>query len=224
MAASPAITCPHCDKKFKPKVSVQGKKIKCPFCAHPFAVPGDSSDATVNDPPGKTMAEKKKANPDQAKAAPPAQTAPEAKNPDDEFDDNPDPYGVKDQDLTPRCPNCAKELANENAIICIYCGYNTLTREVSFTKKTVKTTAGRHFKYLLVPIGAATFLFSAVIFLLYYSAVSPYHVNNTMFEFTDHESMRMWSTVTILTWIWGSGLFCFKKFFEKPKPDEIVID
>ena len=24
--------------------------------------------------------------------------------------------------------------------------------------------------------------------------------------------------------IWGAGVFCFKKFIEKPKPDEVVVD
>ena len=36
-----AVTCPECDKKFKPKSDVRGKKIKCPFCKEAFTVPAE---------------------------------------------------------------------------------------------------------------------------------------------------------------------------------------
>ncbi len=45
-----------------------------------------------------------------------------------------------------------------------------------------------------------------------------------MMSFTNHESIRMWSTVFWLFVIWCAGMFCFKKFIEKPKPDEISLD
>ena len=38
-AEAVVVACPECEKKFKPKGDVQGKKIKCPFCKEPFVVP-----------------------------------------------------------------------------------------------------------------------------------------------------------------------------------------
>ena len=35
----------------------------------------------------------------------------------------------------PRCPLCAKELDPPDAIICIHCGFNTVTRVKADTKK-----------------------------------------------------------------------------------------
>ena len=39
MAVSLIVTCPECEKKFKPKSDVSGQKIKCPFCEEKFVVP-----------------------------------------------------------------------------------------------------------------------------------------------------------------------------------------
>jgi DNA-directed RNA polymerase subunit RPC12/RpoP len=220
MAGNVVITCPECEKRFKPKADVQGKKIKCPFCAHPFAVPA---------PRPVKAAKADKGKPDGAKASKPkpanAKPAPEAKNaePEDEFGENPNPYDVKQVALVPRCPNCTAEMG-EHDVICLECGYNTLTRQWGKTEKTLGITFERHIKYLAPAIGAATFAIGSIIFLLYYCLVSPYHVEKTMVEFTDHESIRMWTTVVFLAWTWGAGVFCFKKFIEKPKPDELSLD
>jgi DNA-directed RNA polymerase subunit RPC12/RpoP len=237
MAVIPVVSCPKCEKKFKPKAEVAGKKIKCPFCAHPFTAPAakekegkngnaksakETKDAKNPKTPreGAGKASDAKAKPEPAAAVAPA-PAEEKKPERDEFESDPDPYGVKNQDLTIRCPHCAKEMASANATICLHCGYNTLTRERGKTDKVFGLTFDRHMKYLLPAIGAATFVFFSVVFLLYYALVSPYHVDDTMFSFTDHESLRMWCTVIFLSWIYGAGTFCFKRFLEQPKPEEV---
>ena len=216
MAGNIVITCPECEKKFKPKADVQGKKIKCPLCGEAFAVP--AAKVTKSD----------KGKPDsvkQVKAKPPAAKSIEQTKADleDEFAENPNPYGVKQIDMVPRCPNCTAEMG-EHDIICLECGYNTLTRQWGKTEKTVGLTFQRHLIYLLPAIGAAAFSLFSILFLLYYTVVSPFHVEKTMFSFTDHESMRMWTTVIFLAWLWGAGMFCFKKFIEHPKPEEISLD
>ena len=43
-----------------------------------------------------------------------------------------------------RCPHCTKEL-EPGAIICLWCGYNTQTRVLGQTTKTVEKTGGEHF-------------------------------------------------------------------------------
>jgi hypothetical protein len=34
----------------------------------------------------------------------------------------------------------------------------------------------------------------------------------------------MWGSVAFLFWLYGAGLFCIKKFIEKPKPDDILVE
>src|SRR5579864_2485051 len=96
------ITCPECRKKFKGKGDLQGKKIRCPFCKAPFTVPEMGEAA-----PSKPAAKPAKA----AKAAPKPPAFP------GEEDDNPNPYGVTELDLAPRCPNCANEMESEEAVV-----------------------------------------------------------------------------------------------------------
>src|SRR5438128_880286 len=140
MAVAVVVTCPECDKKFKPKSDVSGKKIKCPFCAQPFVVPAPKA------------AKPDKGKPDGAKAGKdkPAQAKPAAPSPQeaDDLDGSPDPYAVKQVELVPRCPNCTDEMGPHD-IICLSCGYNTLTRQWGKTEKKKGNTFGRRLKYLL---------------------------------------------------------------------------
>ncbi|HZZ82868.1 MAG TPA: hypothetical protein VFE62_30490 [Gemmataceae bacterium] len=223
------VTCPECEKKFKPKADVSGKKIKCPFCTHQFVVPGEK--AANGDAKSKPM-KSDKARPD-AKAKPAGKGKPDTKpkpvaeptqSADPDLDKDENPYGVNHVELVPRCPNCTEEMENEHATICLYCGYNTMTREWGKTEKTIGVTWKRQILYSLPAIGSATYVFFTIIFLIYYCVVSPYDVEGTMMSFSDHESMRMWTTVVNLVFIWAAGMFCFQKFIAKPKPDEIKLD
>ena len=204
-AAGAIITCPECEKKFKPKTDVRGKKIKCPFCSHSFVAPiGDK-------------AKEVEGAPEDAKTH----------NPD--FDADPNPYGVKTVDLVPRCPNCTAEMG-EHDFICLDCGYNTLTRQWGKTEKTRGITFGQHLKYLLPAIGSLVFMFFTVNCLVYYSVVYPFHITFLddwwagKLGLLDHESMRLLTTIAFLMVMWAAGMYCFKMFIEKPKPDEIQLD
>lgn len=224
MAEIPPVTCPECEKRFKPKTDVRGKKIKCPFCKSPIAVPAEA--AEKKNGKAKKSEAVKAAKPQSAgkKGQPPTVTA-AAPNPPptDDDDGNPDPYGVKNVELVPRCPNCTEEMGPHD-IICLACGYNTMTRTWGKTEKTVGLTFGRHLVYLLPALGAAAFVVFSVLFLIFSGTAAPHLLYNTMFEFLDSESMRMWGTVVVLVWIFGGGIFCMKRFIEKPKPDEIQLD
>ncbi len=219
MADALVVTCPECEKKFKPKSDVRGKKIKCPFCTSPFVVP-----AGRNGKPSKAKAEAAKAAKDEPEAKPPepAPPAPPAPQDDDEFNAGDNPYGVKNVELVPRCLNCTHEMGTHD-IICLSCGYNTLTRQWGKTEKTYGNTTGRHLLYLLPAIGAAAFIVFAILFLIFYGTVAPYLLDGTFLWWLDSEAMRMWCAVIVLGWIFGGGAFCMKKFIEKPKPDEIEM-
>lgn len=236
MSASPIITCPECAKKFKGRGDLLGKKIKCPFCAKPFVV---SADAPAKGPPpipakaakesataikaatGSKAVSASKAAP--ASAPPPAPPPPPApaKPPVDE-DDEPigGSYGVGNLDITARCPNCAQPLLTADATICVYCGYNTLTREVGKTEKTVEVTGGEHVLYLTPGIVAAVFIVILIFFLTFFSVVLPELVEDTKGEFLSHESIRFWLTAGSLYVIWALGNTCFKYFVLQPKPKE----
>jgi hypothetical protein len=196
------VACPECKKKFKPKTDVRGKKIKCPFCKVPFTVPAAQED-----------------NPPEVVAAPAEKQA----EPYDEFAETPDPYGVKHVDLVPRCPNCTQEMG-EHDTICLLCGYNTLTRQWGKTEKVKGLTFGRHLLYLLPALGAAFVTIFLIITLIFFDVIGPYFLPATMFFWLDSEAMRLFSTVDTLTLAFSAGVYCFKKFIEKPKPDDIVLE
>lgn len=220
------VTCPECEKRFKPKGDVQGKKIKCPFCKEPFVVPA------AKQVKGKADA-KKKPKPEEeadeviavemtAEEQAAAEAAEKQAAYNAQFADNA-AYEVKQVALVPRCPNCTTEMGPHD-IICLNCGYNTLTREWGKTAKVVRLTFKRHFAYLAPALGAAVFVIVSVVGLLYFSIVSPYDLHDTMFSFTNSEAIRMWGSVIFLFWLFGAGTFCIKKFIDKPKPEDIMIE
>ena len=225
------VTCPTCEKRFKPKGDVQGKRIKCPFCKEPIAVPAAKA---IKQTKGKPDPKKAQEDADAAAAAMLAMT-PEEKEAADakaaeeareaynaQFDDKA-AYDVKTVEMVPRCPNCTEEMGPHD-IICLECGYNTLTRDWGKTKKVVALTFERHLKYLAPALGAAGFVVFSVIGLLYFCVLSPYDTDKTMFEFTNSEAIRMWTAVIFLGWLFGAGTFCIKKFIEKPLPDDILVE
>lgn len=206
MAESPIITCPECKKKFKGKADLEGKKIKCPFCAKPFQVPGKDQKAAP------------------AAVAPAAAEAADASGPQKANqwyeDEDSNPYGVTALDLQARCPNCANPMESEKAVVCLTCGYNTMTRQWGKTEKVFGITRGEHFMHLLPGIICATIVFLFIVLLFFYCMVIPDMVEKTWASFLDHESMRLWISSSILMTCWGLGMFCFKRLIVNPKPAE----
>src|SRR5205823_3998532 len=132
MAVIAPVSCPNCDKKFKPKADVQGKKIKCPFCTKPFVVPA----------------------------------------------------GKDGKD--------GKKMADEHAVICLHCGYNTLTRQRGKTDKLFGLTIDRHLKYLLPPMGALVFSIFAIAAMIWHDVLTPYYVEGGFLSILDSEAGRFW--------------------------------
>src|SRR5579871_4955658 len=177
MAEQAPITCPKCAKKFKTKTDVRGKKIRCPFCTESFVVPvGDRGATAIQDKGG----------------APPQPGAAEAPTvpPFDEWNQDENPYGVVEADLRPRCPNCANEMESEDAVVCLSCGYNTLTREWGKTEKMIGVSAGRHFVHLLPGFLALFCMLDCILERIFYSVVWPFWVQGTNWmTWSDHESL-----------------------------------
>jgi hypothetical protein len=201
-AAGTVITCPECSKKFKGKGDVQGKKVRCPFCKETFKVGAEADDKEA------VRAAKETAPPEPAAGTYNA----------DDLDIN--PYGVTNQDLKNRCPNCANEMADANATICLFCGYNTLTRQWGKTVKTMAHTPGQIVMHLLPAIAVFAWIVILLCGLLYFSLILPNKVGNSWMSFLDHESLRMWGTIIAMGVLWASGMFCYQRFICEPLPPE----
>lgn len=143
------IVCPECEKKMMVPAGAAGKKVRCKGCEHIFAVKAPAAKAAP------------------AKKAPPA-AKPKPKPTDvDEEDDT--PIGVTALDTAPRCPNCANEMESEEAVICLYCGYNTRTRIRVETRAVEDTTFMTWFWWLLPGILCALFFIILLTFAILYT-------------------------------------------------------
>ena len=129
MADTLVVSCPKCAKEITAPATLQGKTIRCKSCGHVFSVQGAGKE--------KAGPSKKSANADTVPA-----TA-------DSADDDSNPYGLQHMSLAPRCPHCAHELESSQAIICVNCGYNIHTRQRAKTRRTIQTTGGDKFRWLL---------------------------------------------------------------------------
>src|SRR5262249_8889096 len=83
-----------------------------------------------------------------ASKAPPAPAKPTTV-PGEDAEDDGKAYGVTDDKLGYRCPQCAAAIESEDAIICLNCGFTTQSRAQSRTRKIKETTGGDKFLWLL---------------------------------------------------------------------------
>jgi predicted Zn finger-like uncharacterized protein len=130
-------SCPECKKQIKVPAEVAGKKIKCKACGTIFV-----ATSTAVHPERQVK---------------PKEPGTYKVEDDDEGDGR--PYGVTDIDLAPRCPHCANELEEEDQVICLHCGYNTVTREIGKTRRIKDTTGMEWFWWLLPGILCALLFF-----------------------------------------------------------------
>lgn len=195
MATTTVITCPECTKKFKGKSDLQGKKIKCPFCAKPFVV---SAKTPVKAPAG-------------------------ARDLDDD-EDGSNPYKAHEVDLTPRCPFCAKELTSATDVVCLHCGYNTQTRTLGRSVRVYGHSFGEYLKHLLPGLLSAFGIFVLIIFLIYFCVLFPDAVRGSFVALFDHESIRLWLTIISLAVAWILGYFAFNRLVLNPQPPDKVKD
>jgi DNA-directed RNA polymerase subunit RPC12/RpoP len=127
MAAMIVITCPECKKQLKGPAELQGKRVRCKSCGQVFAVHAS--------PPAKPAAEQAKTATSSAK---PKTTAPDRAPSEEEKEKN--PYHLSEISQSNRCPQCAAQLESPDAIVCLNCGYNSLTRQRLTTTRTYAHT------------------------------------------------------------------------------------
>lgn len=214
MATPIPIVCAKCGKQIKAPESVLGKKIRCKFCQAVFVAQKGSDKMT----PAKPAAGK----PAKAPAAKPAPAKPP--QPDDDEDEDANPYRLVDISLAPRCPDCANEM-EEDQIICLICGYNTRTREKARTRKVYDLTFGEHFLWLLPGIACAVAVLSLIGFNVWYLM----KINDVVDWDNDPWYLGMWTIRGIMLWvvivslgcIWYAGKFAVKRLILHPKPPEV---
>ena len=140
MASTFVIACNECEKQIKVSEDVIGKKIRCKECGNVFAVKK----------PKEQAAAKKDAKGPPKEVQQPATN--KAKNAllDEEEDDSKEPYQIiVDDEGIARCPNCAKELESKESVICLHCGYNTVTRMRQTSAAVYEATSEDKFHWWL---------------------------------------------------------------------------
>ena len=209
--AAPVITCPACTKKFKGKEGLEGKRIKCPLCATPFVVTSEQIKAGAAT---------------QAKAGGAAQSKPVVGTHQrvtwNKEDEDSTGYKLGQFDLRARCPNCANLMESEEAVVCVFCGYNTQTRTWGATVRTMSVTGGQHFVYLLPGMMFFLLLIIFVVgILLFCLELPPLVVGSSWMWIFDHESLRMWIIGASLFFMFAFGYLSVKRLVLYPKPQEI---
>jgi hypothetical protein len=207
------IRCPECDDKFKSTTDKVGTKIRCPECDEPFKVTAKM----ISMPKGAKDAGIQKGS----KPAPAAE-APAAEAKDDlGLDENDNPYSMVEIKVAPRCPSCANELLSEKDIICVHCGYNTLTREIGETKRTIEMTAKDQLIHLGPALGAMGFAFFVLLAVLYFCLEFPKSINPvTWMGLLDSEPVRLFATVPACFLLYSAGSYALNQFIFHPKPKE----
>jgi hypothetical protein len=143
MSSPIEMKCPNCAKVLRIPPAVLGKKIKCKHCDHAFV---------VADP---------NAGPAKGGAAPPPGKPPFI----DDDDDGPAKIEViAEGDEIPRCPHCAKELDPPDAIVCIHCGFNNVTRAKAETRKVWAPSIEDWIRHLLPGLVALSIVIGWIVF------------------------------------------------------------
>jgi len=203
--ASIDITCPDCKKQLKGPEELIGKKIRCKSCKATFTVkaPSAKKSAAVSQAAAKARED----------AATYAMEDAEGKN----------PYKMTDVLKSLRCPQCAADM-EDGDIICLNCGYNTLTRMRHQTLKIYETTVVDWMLWLM-PGVLAVFLVLAVIggvVWLWVPAGLPRlaSVGTENEAWWGHFSLRIYGSFIGAVICWWMGKFAFKRLILHATPPE----
>jgi hypothetical protein len=138
-------------------------------------------------------------------------------------DQDRNPYGITELDLTPRCPFCAKEMESEDAVICLHCGYNTRTRQHGATKRTYANTGSDIFKWMLPGIFCVVGIVALVGCICYLWLGLPDPNNEKIKEEWWKEFIRpaqVWGSILAGAFIFGLGVFAVNRLVLHPTPPE----
>jgi hypothetical protein len=146
------VKCPTCGKTLKVPAALAGKKVKCKGCDTAFAVaaPGGAKPAAKSVgaalAAGAKAGAKPAARPTHAIPPPPEPEKPKSPFLDDDEEELDEQGRVKAMEViresdVPRCPHCTEDLDPPDAVICVHCGFNNVTRVKAETKKVIESDA-----------------------------------------------------------------------------------
>lgn len=208
MASTITITCPECDKQLRAPSDVLGKKIRCKGCGATFAARNSGGKAAAPKPAEKQTAKSAKGGKSAGKP-----------NQDDDNDDT--PYGMTEEYLGRRCPECANAMGDDDRI-CLHCGYDTMTRVKARTRKVRHTTGFDMFLWLLPGILYAILTLTLVGGCAYYwAAIDRETFGGEWYDFLGSLGMKVYTTVIALGICYKAGRFAFIRLVLHPKPPEI---
>ena len=200
------ITCPECKKVIAVPPDLLGKKVRCKGCSKVF-------EAQKPAPPKET--------------AKPAEEDKKKQQAGDDPDDDGKAYGMHDTILQARCPNCAKELSSEDAVLCIFCGYNNLTRQIAQTRKTYDITGADIFFWNLPGIiGVVICLILLTFNLVYMLKIDEWcspeegKTDAPWFGFLAHGSIKLWLYIISGFILFTVGKFSFIRLVYENRPKE----
>jgi DNA-directed RNA polymerase subunit M/transcription elongation factor TFIIS len=195
MASTITIICPECEKSIKAPEDIVGKKIRCKGCGETF-----TAKAPKGGKPVKRAAAKK-----------------------DENEEEEGSYGVTEEYLGPRCPDCANAM-EEGEVICLHCGYNTITREKPKQRKVRETTGGDIFLWLLPGIFCVLLIIGLITAQLMYILLidmDTFGGEDAWLAVLGGPALKVWSTVFTLFMIFAAGSFAVKRLIFDNTPPEI---
>jgi DNA-directed RNA polymerase subunit RPC12/RpoP len=207
MPATITVVCPECKKAIHAAADIAGKKVRCKQCGNVFrANPAPPAGAIARSPAGKPAA---------APVAPVVQD-------DDDGDSN--PYQVTgDSAGTYRCPECANEMESPDAVICLHCGYNTMTRERLALRKVHDTTGGDYFLWLApgvaCAVGVLMIILLDVLYCVFVKSVKK--DDGLLLVFFAWSATKMWVTIGCIAVCFFMGKFAYKRLLLHPTPPEV---
>lgn len=215
MAETVAIRCPECKQKMNAPPTVLGKRVKCKGCNATFVAEAVTDPVAVPAKGTKPSPAKSAAKPAAAKPAP---SKPSRASNDD---DDANPYDVTHLDLTPRCPECANELESEDAVVCLHCGYNTVTRQRKKKVRTYDVTGQDIFIWLLPGIGSALGVIGLIVFDLVYVMYAKEWFGTEWYAFLAHGSIQMWLCIISIFVMYPLARFAIKRLIFDYTPPEV---
>lgn len=224
MAEPIDITCPECAKPMKVPGEFVGQRIRCRACGERFYVRTGEEKEEDDSPGMMAMIEEEQPKPEKKKPAAkkkPAKPAP--RKDDDEEDDGKKEYGYTETELGHRCPECANEMDSEDAIICLYCGYNTVTRLRPVVKKMVAYTFWDWFFWLAPPILALLGIPTLIGIDVWYCLSFSYEADKERwYWFLSYGGIKLWMVIISMFFMFLLARFALKRLIWHPKPPEKI--
>jgi predicted Zn finger-like uncharacterized protein len=214
MPARITVVCPECKKAIHADADVAGKKVRCKQCGNVFrASPAPPTGAIARSPAGK----------------PPPKPAVAPVVPDEDEDDA-NPYQVAGEGRSDvrLCPECAFEMESPDAIVCLKCGYNTITRQRLAFRKVHDTTGFDYFMWLapgiVCAVGALLIIVLDVLYCVLVRAGTQggnKARDGLMTLFFASGAVKMWVSIACIAAVFFMGKFAYKRLLVNPTPPEI---